>query len=162
MSGCAEGGVGMRDLMKRRAGARHDRSRRRRVALVGAAVVAWLPVSSLAGAAPDPGKHGELTIEVLSSAPEQVSGGDALVRVEVPRTVPLHQVTVTLDGADVTGAFSPVPGVRALVGLVEGLDVGANELRAAPNGRGRGRPAAAVVTLVNHPISGPIFAAAGH
>ena len=147
----------MRGVMKRQGGARHDGRRRPRVALFGVAVVASLPASSLAGAAPDPGKHGELTIEVLSSAPEQVSGGDALVRVEVPRTVPLHQVTVTLDGADVTDAFSPVPGVRALVGLVEGLDVGANELRAAPNGRGRGRPAAATVTLVNHPINGPIF-----
>ena len=147
--------AGWIDTTERRAGA--TGSVGGEPALFGVAAVAWLPVSSLAAAAPDRDKHGELTIDVLSSAPEQVSGGDALVRVEVPRTVPLHQVTLTLDGVDVTEAFSPVPGERALVGLVDGLDLGANVLRAAPNGRGRGRPAAATVTLVNHPISGPIF-----
>ncbi len=131
--------------------------RRLRLALVGVAVVVWLPVSSLAGAAPHPDQHGALIIEVLSSAPEHVSGGDALLRVEVPHTVPLHQVTLTLDGVDVTAMFAPAPGEHALVGLVDGLELGANELRATPNGRGRGRPAAATVTLVNHPIKGPVF-----
>src|SRR3546814_19991980 len=73
-------------------------------------------LSSLAGAAPHPDQHGALIIEVLSSAPEHVSGGDALLRVEVPHTVPLHQVTLTLDGVDVTAMLAPAPGEHALVG----------------------------------------------
>jgi hypothetical protein len=66
-------------------------------------------------------------------------------------------VTVELNGGDVTDAFEPVSGERALIGIVDGLVDGANELRVEPNGRGKGRPAAETLTIVNHPISGPIF-----
>ena len=105
----------------------------------------------------DPGGPSALAISVLSSAPDQVSGGDALVRVDVPRTVPLHQVTVTRNGVDVTDQFAPAPDGRAVVGVVDGLVLGDNDLRAEPNGRGGGRPSAASLRLVNHPSSGPIF-----
>ena len=40
--------------------------------------------------------------------------------------------------------------------MVGGLDLGANTLFADSNGRGNGRPTASL-TLVNHPVTGPIF-----
>jgi hypothetical protein len=97
----------------------------------------------------------DFTIAVLSSDPSQVSGGDALVEIEVPRNVPLHQVRVTRNGVDVTDRFTE-GNDRTLVGLVDELVVGTNEVAVAANGRGAGRPSARL-TLVNHPISGPIF-----
>lgn len=53
-------------------------------------------------------------LEMLSSRPDQVSGGDTLVRVDVPRTVPLGQVTITRNGVDVTDKFSRASDGRAL------------------------------------------------
>jgi hypothetical protein len=44
-----------------------------------------------------------------------------------------------------------------LIGLVEGLNDGSNTLHVAPNGAGRGRPAAVSMQLINHPSGGPIF-----
>jgi len=44
-------------------------------------------------------------ISVLSSRPDLVTGGDALVRVTVPGSAGLDQVSVTLNGQDVTAAF---------------------------------------------------------
>ncbi len=127
------------------------------------AVVVAIAVSSLAvpaGADPgaaDGGGHGQrFTVTVLSSRPDQVSGGDALVEIQVPRTVPLHQVEVERNGDDVTDAFSRGPD-RTLVGLVDGLEEGRNRLTVGANGRGRGRPPTARLTLVNHPSGGPIF-----
>ncbi|HEX6166619.1 MAG TPA: DUF6351 family protein, partial [Acidimicrobiales bacterium] len=96
-------------------------------------------------------------VTVLSSAPDQVSGGDALIEVAVPRGTPTDAVRITVDGTDVTGAFAPGDD-RTLTGVVEGLAEGENTLRVeAGNRRGQGRPRAAEVTLVNHPIGGPIF-----
>jgi hypothetical protein len=130
--------------------------RRWRAFVMLAALSALAAVAPPAGAAP-PGPSA-FTISVLSSRADQVSGGDALVQVDVPQTVPLHQVRITRNGTDISDAFSPAgDGTRALVGLVDGLVLGENELRAVPNGNGRGRPAPAALTLVNHPISGPMF-----
>jgi len=78
-------------------------------------------------------------ITVLSSRPELVSGGDALVAVS-------GGGPVTLNGADVTAAFqSGSDGKR--IGLVEGLKLGANILKSGP----------ASLILTNHPIAGPVF-----
>ncbi|MFO7279288.1 MAG: DUF6351 family protein [Thermoanaerobacterales bacterium] len=95
-------------------------------------------------------------VEVLSSDPAQVSGGDALVQVTVPRGTDVDDVRVTVDGVDVTGAFEAEG--RTMVGLVDGLDEGENELRVeSTHRRGQGRPHPATLTLVNHPRQGPIF-----
>jgi hypothetical protein len=129
-----------------------------RTLVLALASIAWASMTSPAVAdRGDPGGPSALVISVLSSAPDQVSGDDALIRVEVPRTVPLHKVTITRNGVDVTDQFAPAAGERALLGVVDGLVLGDNHLLATPNGQGRGRPSAASLTLVNHPISGPIF-----
>ena len=105
----------------------------------------------------DHGGRNKLAISVLSSAPDQVSGGDALIRVDVPRSVSLHKVKITSNGTNVTDRFSRADDGRALVGIVDGLVLGPNRLRATTNEHGRGRDRAASLKLVNHPISGPIF-----
>ena len=126
--------------------------------LVTIAMVVTLagPAASAAGQ-PEPPARQQFVLAVLSSRPDQVSGGDALVRVDVPRTVPLQQVTVTRNGEDVTTAFAPAPDGRALQGLVEGLQLGSNELVARSSGAGAGRPDPARLEVRNHPIEGPIF-----
>lgn len=100
---------------------------------------------------------GGFQISILSSSPDEVSGGDALVRVDVPKKVPLQQVTVELNGVDVTGAFEPEAEDKALIGLVDGFVLGENTLEATATSRGKGRPASAELTVTNHPITGPIF-----
>ncbi|KKK90528.1 hypothetical protein LCGC14_2722110 [marine sediment metagenome] len=80
---------------------------------------------------------GGLDVSILSGAPDMVSGGDALVRVDVPGSVPLEQVRVELNGDDVTAAFAPEPGDYALVGLLDGFALGDNTLRAKVTGPAR-------------------------
>src|SRR5262245_45215571 len=90
----------------------------------------------------------KLTIEVLSSRPELVSGGDALVRIVGAPSAP----SVALGTSDVSSAFKAAPN-GGFVGLVKGLKDGANQLTAKAGGAGE-----ASVTLVNHPINGTLFA----
>ena len=82
--------------------------------------------------------------------PSQVSGGDALVRVTgCPSCTTLR---VKRNGTDVTSAFSEQDG--ALVGLVEGLQLGKNNLTVhrSPSGQEVAR-----LKLTNYPNTGPIF-----
>ncbi len=96
-------------------------------------------------------------IRVVSSAADQVSGGDARLHIEVPHTVPLHQVDVLVNGVNQRDRFAAVPGTRRLTGVIDGLELGDNSVVVQPNGKGQGRPAAVELTLMNHPITGPIF-----
>lgn len=77
-----------------------------------------------------------LTITTLSAGPENVSGGDVLVRIDVPRNAAFSDVRVSLNGADVTGVF--LPDGDSLIGLVTGLREGDNVLK-APRRSARGR-----------------------
>ena len=98
----------------------------------------------------------DFDLRVLSSPPSMVTGGDALVRLRIPRTVPLHKAKLFLNGEDVTSTLELDESARTLTGLVTGLHLGANSLFADSNGNGQGRPTASL-TLVNHPVTGPIF-----
>jgi hypothetical protein len=89
-------------------------------------------------------------ITVLSSKPNQVSGGDALVRVDAPANQ-IGTLRVERNGADVTADFSNQGG--GLVGLVDGLVLGKNELAVFGSSA---RPLAQR-KLFNYPITGPIF-----
>jgi len=130
----------------------------RRVALV-LAVGALLVASNaaVAGAA-GRGKPGVGTfqVEVVSSRADMASGGDALVRIGVPRNVSPRQVRVTVDGHDVSHRFRPVGDSRTLLGLVDTLALGRNVLKVHSRGFGPGRPRAAL-TLVNHRAPGPVL-----
>jgi len=92
-----------------------------------------------------------LDVEVISSRPDAVSGGDALVRVDLPPGVPPSSVRVSVDGEDVSGAFRVYRG--DLVGLVDGLDPGTHQVTADAPGAG-----AETVDVVAHPGAGPVLA----
>jgi hypothetical protein len=97
-----------------------------------------------------------LHVDVLSSHPDLVSGGDALVAVTVRDDgIDPADVEVTVGDTDVTDAFAPDPddGTR-LVGLVDGLDGGDNTVTA------RVGDEASKLTLTDHPLQGPLFAGA--
>ena len=100
-------------------------------------------------------------VAVVSSAPDRVTGGDARLHIEVPQTVPLHQVRILVNGDDQRDHFSAIPGTRTLTGVVDGLVMGENTVAVAPNGnrwqRGQGRPDIVTLVLTNPPISGPVF-----
>ncbi len=94
-----------------------------------------------------------LEVVSLSNRPDKVSGGDVLALVRVPAGTRLADVTVRLNGHDVTRAFWEDPANHALIGLVTGMRVGTNTLEA----RARGARTD-TLRLKNHPITGPVFA----
>jgi hypothetical protein len=100
-----------------------------------------------------PANRNVWAIEILSSAPDQVSGGDALVRVSFPGARVKKNARVLLNGADVTSQLHAQGG--DLIGVVHGFALGSNllELR---SGRNAVAMKANLITI-NHPISGPIF-----
>ena len=94
-----------------------------------------------------------LEIRALSAKPELVSGGDVLVQIAGPANLTAKNVTVRLNGKDVTASFKPAAGSNAVVGLLTDLHVGSNAVEASM----RGSKATAQLTVVNHPISGPVL-----
>ncbi|GAB3443808.1 DUF6351 family protein [Actinophytocola sediminis] len=93
----------------------------------------------------------ELTVRSLSTRADLVTGGDVLVRVQVPRLIEPTQVTVTAGARDVTSAFQRTG--NTLVGLVTGLATGRTTITATAD---RGR-LSATLAVVNQPITGPIL-----
>jgi len=117
-----------------------------------------MTASALVGLSPTVlAERSDLRIVTVSTRPDTVSGGDVLVRIEVPREVSFNAVTVLLNGQDVTSAFQPDPSGNGLLGLVEGLRLGDNTLVAEVTRRGKGRHHRAELTLTNYPITGPVF-----
>ena len=103
---------------------------------------------------PDPAPARSIAIHVLSSRPDMVSGGDALVSI-TSSGIPLNTLQVALEGRDISESFALDPRDNRLKGLVTGLQDGPNVL-VAMDGAGSAR---SQITLLNHPASGPILAA---
>ena len=116
------------------------------VAIVGSLV--------LLAASPASAAKRHVAISVLSGRADLVSGHSALVAIRARHPKRLR-VTVARKGGEprnVTHAFKR-RGKRRLVGLVQGLHLGRNVLRATlPSGAG------ARIPLIDHPIGGPVFA----
>ncbi|WP_214320240.1 DUF6351 family protein [Nonomuraea sediminis] len=112
-----------------------------KVALAGVAIL-----TAMSGLPGMTGNHVEL--EVLSSRADQVTGGDALVRVRQARGGP---VKVLHNGEDVTAVFKPDPDGRSYTGLVTGLAAGSNRLEAVA------WPYRSSLRVRNFPIEGPVF-----
>src|SRR6478735_7034660 len=95
-------------------------------------------------------------IHTLSNRADLLSDGDALVQVQVPKNVPMKNVMLTLNGADVGDQFVANEDNRTLRGLLTGMAPGENTFVADANGNGNGRPWASL-TLTNHVRGGPIL-----
>lgn len=96
-----------------------------------------------------------LELRTLSTRADLVSGGDVLVEVALPEGLSRDEVRVQLNGADVTERFAPHDGAAgSLRGLVEGLKLGENTLTVKSTS---GKPAEGALTVINHPITGPIL-----
>lgn len=108
--------------------------------------------STPAAAAPEPvaAAAGPLEIEVLSSRPDAVTGGDALVRIEVPEGVRPRRVAILLDDRDVSSAFRVQGG--DLVAVLDGLTPGQHTLSASAR---RASPDSLEITA--YPETGPVF-----
>ncbi len=98
-----------------------------------------LPILALAASA----FAAKPTVTVLSSRPDMVSGGDALIEIRAT-----GKVSATLNGRDVTSSFRADHGT--LTGLIGGLQNGPNTLVVTA------AKESTTLQLVNHPITGPI------
>ncbi len=123
---------------------------RRSMLIALAALAAVLMAAVPAGAA----KHRsapKVSIKVLSSRADLVSGGTSFVQLDFSRRSLLRTSKVRVGRRNVKRFFKR-SGRRRLVGVVTGLHAGRNVLRVTlPGGRG------ARITLVNHPIGGPLL-----
>ena len=93
-----------------------------------------------------------LGITVLSTRPDMITGGDALVRID-SSGIDLSMIRVVLGDDDISASFTPSTDGHSLQGLVEGLSIGVNTLQAM-DGAGNTRTQ---VSLVNHPLTGPVI-----
>src|SRR3954469_20164354 len=107
---------------------------------------------ALVAAAPADAKTSAPKIIVLSNRADLVSGGDALVRVTLPRGVKASRLRLKAGHRNVTSVLHRT-GKRQLTGLVKRMHVGRVSLTARVR---HGRAARLYVT--NHPIGGPVLA----
>src|SRR5277367_207270 len=134
-------------------------TRQRRSMLKGWSAAVLLAAAAAAGGAGAAEHESTRAIHIttLSSRPYLVSGGDVLVRIELPADAVIVDTRVMLNGKDVTNAFSAEGGSHELSGLLSGLRPGGNSL-VVNSGDSPGGNATAKIILTNYPITGPIIA----
>src|SRR3954463_1638680 len=115
-------------------------------------VMAVMCAGALLAAVPAEARPLPPKISVLSHRADLVSGGDALVRVTLPRGVKPSRLRLTAGRRNVTRVLQRT-GARELEGLVEGLPLGRVALTARVR---RGR--AARLQLPTPRIGGPVLA----
>ena len=97
--------------------------------------------------------QGRVDIRVVSSRPDMVSGGDALIEITSASAASAPPaVSVTVNGRDVTSAFRAVTPDGRLLGRIDALTLGKNTVEVRADGRRQAR-----LDLTNHPDSGPVF-----
>ena len=94
----------------------------------------------------------QLEITTLSSKAEFVSGGDVLLQVTGPANLSARNLTVRLNGDDVSRSFRLAADSTSVIGRVSGLEIGPNAIEASMRGQ-----TTAQLTVVNHPITGPVL-----
>ncbi|WP_198084178.1 DUF6351 family protein [Variovorax sp. E3] len=111
-----------------------------------------LPVSSEA----QPPKSSAPKIEILSSRSDTVSGGDVIVAVSSDATsasASAANLTVRLNGVDVSSSLEYDPRENRLAGRIGGLHLGENTISAQEESGPE-----TSLTIKNHPSSGPVVA----
>jgi hypothetical protein len=102
----------------------------------------------------DGGDATPLQIHTLSTRADMVTGGDALVEIVAPAGAQPSSLQVSVDGRNVTSAFSTRSDGR-IVGLVTGLANGTNTLQAEMAGA-----RAATLQVTNASRQGPVISGA--
>src|SRR5499426_593223 len=124
----------------------------RRIAIT--ALVAIVGLSGFGAGAALSQSPQRLEIRTLSSRPDMVSGGDALVEVKAPAGAQLSQLTLTLNGNDVTSRLKLDAAGGGFRGLISGMAIGENTLLAKIKSP---KAAQASLKVTNYPITGPIL-----
>jgi hypothetical protein len=118
----------------------------------GVRVVAALVAAMAVGAAAAPAALAQgLQINVLSTRADLVSGPGALTSIALPAGTNPSAVTVSVNGTDVTSQFAERANGQ-FEGLLSGLTNGSNTVTA-----NIAAGTSASITIVDHPIGGPIF-----
>jgi hypothetical protein len=116
-----------------------------------AVLLSAVPLSAEPLSAEPQDREPSLVIEVLSNRADLVAGGSALVAVTLPGAAEVGQVSIDVDGRDVTAVFASRPD-GTFSGLIDGLESGPNLLTARlPDGSG------ARITITNRPAAGPVL-----
>ena len=115
-----------------------------------AAIFILLTLASIASA--QTSKNG-FAIQVISTRPDLVSGGDALLQINVPPTLSAGRLAVTANGRDVSAAFKLGSRPNTFLGLVADLPNGRSEIQAGV----RDEKPSASLAIVSHPIAGPVM-----
>src|SRR5580704_7245530 len=122
------------------------------LAAVSAIALVLAPTAAQAAAPANGLALGRLSLVTVSNPrPGLVSGGEVLVRVDVPRHINPADVQITSDGQDVTSSFQ-AQSDGSLLGLVTGLAIGRNRLVASAHGQ-----FASALDVIDHSINGPVF-----
>ena len=105
---------------------------------------------------------GTLRITTLSSKPDLVTGGSALVQVAYPRNAKPANLHVTLNGVDATSSFTAIDATaHTVAGLVTGLTTNVDSATGSANTLVVTDPtdglAQVSLTLTNFPITGPVL-----
>ena len=116
--------------------------RGRKFLFLATASLAGLVAASFAFSAQAQSPDSAVQIRTLSGAPDRVSGGNALVEITAPAGA-----KVSLNGGDISSSFHPGAKPGTMMGLVEGLKVGKNELKVTGGG---------ALELTDYSIKGPI------
>ena len=122
--------------------------RAKSAAAAAALCVAATPLAHAAFADPS----GQIRIEVLSTRADLVSGGVALVAVDLPSGVDPSSARVRVGSRDVSSEFA-VRQNKRFEALVDGLANGRNVVTATASGA-----IGATLTITSHPLGGPVFA----
>ncbi|MES3007586.1 MAG: DUF6351 family protein [Pseudomonadota bacterium] len=127
------------------------------ILLLGTALLTGCRRDEPAPADTAPATPPSLAISTLSTRPDMVTGGDALIQLD-SNGIAAADLHVTLNGDDISPVFleaslaSTAPATKqSLQVLVAGLNEGPNTLLA------RAGELSAELTLVNHPLTGPVF-----
>lgn len=100
---------------------------------------------------PNPESPGSVaTLSVVSNRADLISGGQALVALQLPADQQGMAPVLNLNGTDISNALVPA-GQGMFKALVQGLKMGPNSLKGGTANQ------MAEVQIVNHSIGGPVF-----
>jgi Tannase-like family of unknown function (DUF6351) len=94
---------------------------------------------------------GRLEIRALSTRADMVSGGDVLI--EIARPSASSEIAIAVNGRDASVELGPPTSASPFIARVTRLQLGANVIEVGDKGR---RPSARL-SVVNHPIAGPVM-----